>query len=332
MIALLRRWRPDTYMLALMGTVALAAVIPARGVGSAALDVVVHAAIATLFFIYGARITPQAIRAGITHWRLQLLVLLSTFVVFPVIGVGMAMLTRGRLDDGLVTGLLFLSLLPSTVQSSIAFTSMARGNVSAALCCASLSNLLGVVITPLLAAAFLGAAGGGTSLAATVDIALQILLPFLVGQTARPLIAGWLGRHRTLTMLVDRASILLIVYAAFSAGVVAGLWSKVTPQSLGVVVALDLLILALVLAFTTVASRLLRFSPEDEIATVFCGSKKSLASGLPMANIIFPASTAGLIVIPLMLFHQMQLMVCAVLARRYGKRPATIADTGTTQT
>lgn len=133
-------------------------------------------------------------------------------------------------------------------------------------------------------------------------------------------------------MLVDRASILLIVYAAFSAGVVAGLWSKVTPQSLGVVVALDLLILALVLAFTTVASRLLRFSPEDEIATVFCGSKKSLASGLPMANIIFPASTAGLIVIPLMLFHQMQLMVCAVLARRYGKRPATIADTGTTQT
>ncbi|PZU61831.1 MAG: hypothetical protein DI552_01965 [Brevundimonas sp.] len=321
MTALLNRLRLDPYILAIMAMVVLAAVLPARGAGKDVLDVVVHAAIAILFFIYGAKISPAAIWAGITHWRLQGLVFATTFVVFPVIGLGIVALTRGHLDDGLVTGLLFLCLLPSTVQSSIAFTSIARGNVPAAICCASVSNLAGVVITPVLATMFLSAQSGGLSLDAVRDIALQILLPFVLGQVARPIVGDWFTRQRTLTMLVDRGSILLVVYSAFSAGVVAGIWSQVTPQSLALVVVLDLLMLAIVLVFTTAASRLLRFSVEDEIAIVFCGSKKSMASGLPMANIIFPAATVGLIVLPLMLFHQMQLMVCAALARRYSRRP-----------
>ena len=325
MNALLRRLRLDPYMLAIMGMVALAAVVPARGMGKDVLDQLVRAAIAMLFFIYGARISPQAIWTGITHWRLQALVFGTTFVVFPVIGFGIVTLARGHLDGGLTTGLMFLSLLPSTVQSSIAFTSIARGNVAAALCCASLSNLAGVVITPLLATLFLGAGSGGMSLDAVGDIAVQILLPFVVGQCVRPLVSGWLQRRKTLTTLFDRGSILLVVYSAFSAGVVAGIWGRVTSQSLALVIVLDLVMLAIVLAFTTAASRLLRFSAEDEISIVFCGSKKSLASGLPMANILFPASTVGLIVLPLMLFHQMQLMVCAALARRYATRPEEAA-------
>lgn len=321
MTALLNRLRLDPYILAIMAMVVLAAVLPARGAGKDVLDVVVHAAIAILFFIYGAKISPAAIWAGITHWRLQGLVFATTFVVFPVIGLGIVALTRGHLDDGLVTGLLFLCLLPSTVQSSIAFTSIARGNVPAAICCASVSNLAGVVVTPVLATMFLSAQSGGLSLDAVRDIALQILLPFVLGQVARPIVGDWFTRQKTLTMLVDRGSILLVVYSAFSAGVVAGIWSQVTPQSLALVVVLDLVMLAIVLVFTTAASRLLRFSVEDEIAIVFCGSKKSMASGLPMANIIFPAATVGLIVLPLMLFHQMQLMVCAALARCYSRRP-----------
>jgi solute carrier family 10 (sodium/bile acid cotransporter), member 7 len=279
-----------------------------------------EAAIALLFFLYGARISRQAIWAGILHWRLQSLVFATTFVVFPLLGFGIVRLAGGHLDSGLVTGLMFLSLLPSTVQSSIAFTSIARGNVPAALCCASLSNLAGVAITPLLATMMLGAGTGGMSLDAVGEIALQILLPFVVGQFARPLIGEWLNRQKTLTMLVHRGSILLVVYSAFSAGVVAGIWSRVTPQSLGLVIVLDFVMLAIVLVATTAASRFLRFTTEDEIAIVFCGSKKSMASGLPMANIIFPASSVGLIVLPLMLFQQMQLMVCAALARRYGVR------------
>ena len=320
MNAILSRLRIDGYILAIMGMVALAAILPARGTGKDILDVVVHAAIALLFFIYGARISRQAIWTGILHWRLQSLVLATTFVVFPLLGLAITKLAGGHLDNGLATGLMFVSLLPSTVQSSIAFTSIARGNVPAALCCASLSNLSGVVITPLLATLFLSAGAGGMSLDAVWDIALQILLPFVVGQLSRPIVGEWLNRQKTLTMLVDRGSILIVVYSAFSAGVVAGIWSKVTPQSLALVILLDLLMLAVVLVATTAASRLLRFSKEDEIAIVFCGSKKSMASGLPMANIIFPASSVGLIVLPLMLFHQMQLMVCAALARRYARR------------
>lgn len=329
MNALLRRLRLEPYIVAIMAMVAVAAVLPARGAGKEALDLVVHAAIALLFFIYGARISPQAIWASVTHWRLQGLVFATTFIVFPIVGFGIVMLTRGHLDSGLATGLLFVSLLPSTVQSSIAFTSIARGNVPAALCCASVSNLAGVVITPVLATLLLNTGHGGLSLDAVGDIALQILLPFVLGQCARPLIGGWLNRQKTLTMVVDRGSVLLVVYSAFSAGVVAGIWSQVTPQSLGLVIALDLVLLAIILVFTTVASRLLRFSVEDEIAIVFCGSKKSMASGLPIANIIFPAATLGLIVLPLMLFHQMQLMVCAALAQRYRQRPEEPARTVT---
>ncbi|RSY85451.1 bile acid:sodium symporter [Sphingomonas koreensis] len=325
MNALLRRLRLDPYIVAIMAMVAVAAIVPAKGAGKDVLDQVVHAAIAILFFLYGARISPQAIWAGMTHWRLQGLVFATTFLVFPLVGLGMVALAGGYLDSGLATGLMFLCLLPSTVQSSIAFTSIARGNVPAAICSASVSNLAGVVITPLLATMLLSAHSGGMSLGAVRDIALQILLPFVVGQFARPFIGNWLSRRKTLTMVFDRGSILLVVYSAFSAGVVAGIWSKVTPQSLTLVIVLDLVILGIVLVFTTAASRLLRFPVEDEIAIVFCGSKKSMASGLPMANIIFPASTVGLIVLPLMLFHQMQLMVCAALARRYGQRPEEAA-------
>jgi sodium/bile acid cotransporter 7 len=320
MNAFLRRLRLDPYILTIMAMVAVAAILPARGVGKEVLDHVVHAAIALLFFIYGAKISRQAIWQGITHWRLQSLVFITTFIVFPVIGFALVALVGGVLDSGLVAGLMFLCLLPSTVQSSIALTSIARGNVPAALCCASLSNLAGVVITPVLAALLLTTSRGGLSLDAVRDIALQILLPFVIGQLARPLVGDWFNRQKTLTMLVDRGSILLVVYAAFSAGVVTGIWGKVTPQSIALVIFLELLLLAIVLVFTTAAARVSRLPVEDEVTIAFCGSQKSMASGLPMANILFPASTVGLIVLPLMLYHQMQLMVCAALARRYSLR------------
>ncbi|AJP71306.1 bile acid:sodium symporter family protein [Sphingomonas hengshuiensis] len=321
MNAVLRRLRLDPYIFAIMAMVLVAAIIPVRGVGKEVLDQVVHAVIALLFFIYGAKISRQAIWQGITHWRLQSLVFATTFIVFPVIGFALIAMTGGFLDSGLVTGLMFLCLLPSTVQSSIALTSIARGNVPAALCCASLSNLAGVAITPVLAALLLTTSSGGISPDAVRDIALQILLPFVIGQLARPLVGAWLSRQKTLTMMVDRGSILLVVYSAFSAGVVAGIWSKVTPQSFALVILLDLVLLVVALSFTTLVSRLVRLPVEDEITIAFCGSQKSMASGLPMANIVFPASTVGLIVLPLMLYHQMQLMVCAALARRYALRP-----------
>ena len=197
--------------------------------------------------------------------------------------------------------------------------------MAAALCAASASNLLGVLITPLLAALLLSEQGASLSGHAVQKLVLQLLLPFALGQLLRPRIFGFVVRHKKVLGLVDRGSILLVVYSAFSEGVVAGIWQAL---SLAALLALGLvcgLLLALVLVLTTLTSRRLGFSTEDEIAIVFCGSKKSLASGLPMASVLFPASTVSLTVLPLMLFHQLQLVACAWLARRYAARrePAT---------
>ena len=316
---MLKRLRVDPYLILLAGTVALAAVLPARGVGATVAEMLTNAAIFLLFFLYGARLAPQAVVTGFAHWRLQACILLTSFVVFPILGLGLQALVGGHIPAPLVTGLVFVCLLPSTVQSSIAFTSMARGNVPAALCAASASNLAGVVLTPLLVG-FVLHAQGGFSLKALQDIALQLLLPFVLGQIARPVIGAFLQRHKVLTSYVDRGSILLVVYSAFSAGMVAGVWSHVDAADLAVVIGLDVLLLGIVLVATTLVSRAIGFAVEDEIAVVFCGSKKSMASGIPMANILFPASAVGLVVVPLMLFHQIQLFACAFLAQRYGAR------------
>lgn len=309
----------DGYLLALIGMVILAALFPASGHAAVVMDGVVKAAIALLFFLYGARMSPAAIGAGLLHCRLQGTVFLSTFLLFPLLGLGLVFLMRGSLQPDLLTGMLYLCLLPSTVQSSIAFTSIAGGNVAGALTSASLSNLLGVIVTPLLVALLIGGASGGIHLQSILDIGLQILAPFAVGQLCRPLLKDWLTRHAKLTGLVDRGSILLIVYAAFSEGVVAGVWSQVAPLDLAKVIALNIALLAIVLALTLFAGRALKFDRPDRIVILFCGSKKSMATGIPMAGILFAGHAVPLIVLPIMLFHQIQLFACTIIAQRYAR-------------
>jgi sodium/bile acid cotransporter 7 len=217
---------------------------------------------------------------------------------------------------------MFLCCLPSTVQSSIAFTSIAKGNVAASICSASFSNIIGIVLTPVLVAAFLFTGTSGVSWGSLLDIVLQLLMPFVAGQLLRRWIGNFVTKNKKFLGYVDRGSILLVVYGAFSAGVVGGIWGRLGVGSLMYLLMVDAALLAVVLVLTTVAARKLRFSAEDEIVVVFCGSKKSLASGLPMATVLFSASNVGTVVLPLMLFHQIQLIVCAWLARRYASRPA----------
>lgn len=317
----------DPYIGLLLATVALASVLPARGWGADAAEAAAQAGVGLLFLLYGARLAPAAIWAGLTQWRLQGAVLASTFVVFPVLGLGVFSVTRGWLPSGLALGLLFLCLLPSTVQSSVTFTSIAGGNVTAALCAASVSNLLGVFLTPLLTLALLPGGQAGLSWSSMQSVAFQILLPFLAGQLARPFVGAWLVRRAALTATVDRGAILLVVYTTFSAGVVSGVWRQVSPFDLSMVVALDALILAAILMATTYGARKLGFSRADETALVFCGSKKSMVTGIPMAAILFPPTAVGLIVLPMMVFQQMQLLTCAVLARH---RSAAAAETAPT--
>jgi sodium/bile acid cotransporter 7 len=317
--ALLSRLNIDPYIAAIVGMVVVASIVPVHGEGAIAGGYATNAAIAVLFFLHGAKLQPRTALAGARHWRLHVVVLLSTFVLFPLLGLTARALVPSLLPPVLWSGLLLLCLLPSTVQSSIAFTSIARGNVPAALCAATASNLLGIVLTPLLAGLLLHTHGGFS--AGTVgDVALRLLLPFLAGQLSRPWIGEWAERNKTLLGLVDRGSILLVVYVAFSEGVTQGIWHQLDAASFGTLLLVDAALLAAVLSLTTIGSRMLGFSRGDEIAVVFCGSKKSLASGLPMATVLFAGQSASLIVLPLMLFHQIQLMACAAMARRYAAR------------
>lgn len=312
--------KPDAYIIAIMLMVVLASLLPVSGQGAVWFGWLTKAAIALLFFLHGARLPREQVIAGLIHWRLHLTVLAFTFVLFPVLGLGLVQLPEWLLPAPLAAGVLYLCLLPSTVQSSIAFTSQARGNVAAAVVAASASNLLGVILTPLLVGLFLHTTTGGLSLKAIQDIAVQILLPFILGQLARPWVADWVARNAKLVSYTDRGSILLVVYGAFSAAVVGGLWKQVSALELTVLLVICAVLLAVVLTASLLAARALKFSKEDEIVVVFCGSKKGLATGVPMASILFPAATVGFIVLPIMLFHQLQLMACAVIAQRYGAR------------
>ncbi|MEV6137566.1 bile acid:sodium symporter family protein [Nocardia sp. NPDC051990] len=315
----LAKLRIDAFMLGLLASVAVAALLPARGVAADALDWMTKVAIGVLFLFYGARLEPREALAGLRHWRLHSSVLAVTYLVFPLIGLAMHVLAPSVLTDDLYTGVLFLCLVPSTVQSSIAFTAIARGNVAGAVVSASLSNLIGVFATPLLVMLLMDTTGKATvSPTAILAIVVQLLLPFLAGQVLRPRMT-WLLRHAAVTRAVDRGSVYLVVYAAFSAGMVEHIWSATSPRALLATVAVCAGLLAVVLTITTFGSRLLGFSRPDQIVAVFCGSKKSLATGLPMASVLFTGHPVGLIVLPLMIFHQIQLLTCTVLAQRYAR-------------
>lgn len=319
----------DPFLMWLVGCVVAASVLPARGVALAAFDTAADAAIVLLFFLHGAKLSREAVLAGIGHWRLHLMTLAFTYVLFPVLGLAAQAVTGRVIDPTLAMGLLFLALLPSTVQSSIAMTAMAGGNVAAAVCSASLSNLIGVVLTPLLVAVFIqsggGAGGGMDGLASVQKIASQLLLPFVVGHLLRPVIGKWVDSHKKLLQPVDRSSVLLVVYSAFSAAVVNGVWQRVGPFDLAVLLAASAAMLAVVIAINGVAARAAGLGREDAIVLLFCGSKKSLVSGVPMAGALFAPAQVGIVILPLMVFHQLQLFVCAWLAGRYRREGEALA-------
>jgi solute carrier family 10 (sodium/bile acid cotransporter), member 7 len=322
---------PDNFTLCLVGTVILASLLPVHGQAAVGFNWVTNIAVGLLFFLHGAKLSREAIVAGATHWRLHLVVLLSTFALFPLLGLALKPLLSPLVTPALYAGVLFLCTLPSTVQSSIAFTSIAKGNVPAAVCSASASSLLGIFITPALVSLVVTnqSAGGGSSAWHTVgNIVLQLLVPFIAGQLLRPLIGKWIERNRGVLKFVDQGSILLVVYGAFSEAVNEGLWHQIPLAALGGLLVVCAVLLALALAVTIFVSKRLGFNRADQITIIFCGSKKSLASGVPMAKVIFATHAVGAVVLPLMLFHQIQLMVCAALAQRWGARDVSAEKRG----
>ncbi len=315
--------KPDPLIVLIILAVIIAIIAPARGSFADIFGQLTNVAIALLFFLYGARLSTQEALNGLKHWRLHLTILAFTFVVYPLIGIALRPLTAVISHD-MYLGILFLTLVPSTVQSSVAFTSIAKGNVAGAIVSASASNLVGVIITPLLVM-FLMGTGGGVHIDTSVigEIALLLLAPFVLGQLTR----RWVGKvaQSKATKVVDRGSIAMVVYSAFSKGVVDGIWSSISLWDLAFLVVFAAIFVAFMLWLTRRASQKMGFNRADTIAIEFCGSKKSLATGLPMASVIFASGGAslGLLILPLMIYHQVQLMMCSWLAARYAQHPDT---------
>ena len=320
-IPLLRRL--DPFILGILITVGIASLIPADGTALTAFTWATKVAVGILFFLYGARLSTQEALHGLRHWRLHVTILAATFVIFPLLGIAARVLVPTILTQPLYLGLLYVCLLPSTVQSSIAFVSIARGNVPGAIVSASFSNILGIFVTPLLVALLMTSEGAGFDASSAIGILVMLLLPFIAGQVVRRWIGPWVKKHGAPLKLVDRGSILLVVYVAFSEGMNEGIWGTLSVGRLLALLAVCAVLLGVVLSVTWFGSKRLGFDRADQITITFCGSKKSLATGLPMATVLFASQPIGLIVLPLMLFHQLQLLVCAWMAGRLARRAAT---------
>ncbi|WP_307858034.1 bile acid:sodium symporter family protein [Cellulomonas fulva] len=316
--SVVRGWL-DPLVMMIVAVLVLGLLWPADGTFATVLEHVRTGAIVLLFFLYGARMPTHEVLAGLRNWRLQGSMLAATFLVFPLLGLLVQLLPDTVLAPELQTGLLYLSLLPSTVQSSVVFTSVARGDVAGAITGATISNVVGVVATPLLVALLMGASTGGLDAGSLTSILFQILLPFVVGQALQRWLGAWLRAHGGLTRVTDRATILLVAYTSVSEAQVSGAWDHVTAVALVVLVVVCAVLLAAMLTLTWWGGGRLHLARASRIALLMCGSKKSLATGLPMAAVLFSPVLAASVALPVIVFHQIQLATCAVLARRLAR-------------
>ena len=314
----------DGFLLALVVVVALAALVPEIGAtgGPLRIDQVATYGIALIYFLYGLTLAPDKLRQGAAHWRLHLTVQLATFALFPAIVFLLVLPFRDQMPPGLATGFLYLGALPSTVSSSVALTGIARGNVPIAIFNATLSSIIGVFATPLLMAWFASTTGDPLPVLPVITkIVLLVLLPMAVGQVARIWLKGWASAHVKRIRLVDRLVILLIVFNAFSDSMIGGVWAGHDLTLIGAMVVGVTIIFVVVYVALKLVCRALAFDMPDTIACLFCGSVKSLATGVPLARIMFGSDPLlGLIIAPTMLYHVLQLVVLGILANRYARR------------
>lgn len=314
----LRRW-VDPFVLLLLGTLLLGIFVPVPAGLRAGISTAGTVAITVLFFAYGLRLPTREVVAGMRNVRVQGSILGATYLIFPVLGLIASWAARPLIGDALALGVLFLSLLPSTVQGSVAITSVAKGNVPAAICAATVSNVLGIILTPLLVLWLMGAAGGADA-AGIQSILLHLLLPFVVGQVLSRWAGQWLRDRTWVSLLIDRGSIVIVMFGAVSSATADGVWSQVSWGMLVTLVALAGLLLAVMLAITWWGSGALGLSLADRVPVLMCGSQKSLATGLPMALVLFPAATVATVALPVILYHQLQFIICAILARALAER------------
>lgn len=323
MIQILRIFaRADRFTVGIILSVILGLLLPCHGIAAEGFDALTNAAIVLLFYLYGVKLSRESVIAGLLNWRLQLMVFGFTFVFFPLVMPLLRPMFEPLVGGALFMGLIYVACLPSTVQSSIAFTAVAGGNVPAAVCSASVSSLLGVFLTPLLVGLlFSGTHAGGADIGldTVLKICYQILLPFTLGQLSQRWLREWVSRHKSLIKWNDQGTIWLVIYTSFSNATSHGYWQMLSWHHLLGLILVCAIVLSITFAATYYSSKWMGFNRQDRITIVFCGSKKSLAVGAPMMLAIFGELDNNLL-LPLMVFHQVQLMACAQLARLWQQK------------
>ncbi|MEZ9924318.1 bile acid:sodium symporter [Vibrio breoganii] len=315
--------KKEWFLVGMVLAIALATITPDLGKtgGAIHLDKLTGIGVAIVFFLHGLGLAPSAIKAGLSNWRLHLFIQSATFIFYPLLWVIFGDLFLAYMPAALAFGFCYLFVLPSTVSSSVAMTSVGKGNVPGAIFNASLSGIIGVLITPFLIQLFMGFEGAQLNLMdSVISIAKLLLLPMLVGQLARPLLLAFAEKHKAVVNKVDKYVILLIVYNAFCDSVANGIWHTFSIAMLATTIAVCVAVLMVMIHFFQWGARKSAFSHEDEVAAVFCGTKKTLAAGVPMAAVIFGSDPSlGMILLPIMLYHPIQIFYCAVMANRYAK-------------
>ncbi|EJN25566.1 putative Na+-dependent transporter [Pseudomonas sp. GM79] len=325
----LKRVVTDWFLCGMLIATLLAYVFPTFGAigGGMHAEYVINVGVFLVFFLHGVNLSSEQISHGLKNWKLHVMVQAFTFAVFPLIWLLSDKLLGSHFPSLLMLGFLYLCALPSTISSSVALTGSAGGNVPAAILNASLSSVLGIFLTPLLVSFVVGSGAGGIDLGSTLlDLCAMLLLPLVLGQLLRPLLGKFFARHKRYTNIADKLVILLLVYSAFCNSMVSGMWQQQGNSVILTALLGSAMLLAIILWMTTRTARALKFSPADEIAAVFCASKKSLAAGAPMAALIFGANPGlGLILLPIMIYHPLQLIVCSVMAEGYANRNRELA-------
>lgn len=320
----LEKIKKEWFLLGMVAAIALATVTAevGRSGGGLHLEKLTGIGVAAVFFLHGLGLSPQAMKAGLTNWRLHIFIQLATFAAYPIIWVVFGVTFLAYMPSALAFGFCYLLVLPSTITSSVAMTSVGKGNVPAAILNASLSSLIGVLMTPLLIQLFMGFEGAELDLMDSVTaIAKLLLVPMIAGQLLRPYLLTWVEKHKSVVSKVDKYVILLIVYNAFCDSVMNGIWSHFSVTLLAASIIVCILILLVMVHLIQWSARRFCFDLPDEVAAVFCGTKKTLAAGIPMAKVIFGTDPSlGMILLPIMLYHPIQIFYCAVLANRYARQ------------
>ncbi|WP_426491682.1 bile acid:sodium symporter family protein [Hymenobacter sp. 102] len=325
LIALLRRaGLLDWFLLGLLGMVGLAYFFPAVGGKASPVPwkAITTAGVALIFFFYGLRLSLDKLRAGLRNWRLHVVVQFITFVAFPLLALAVRPLFEAEKGQQLWQSIFFLCALPSTVSSSVVMVSMARGNLPAAIFNASISSLLGIVLTPLWTSLFLStSADGGHLWSLAVSLLWQVIVPVVAGVLLNRRFGAFAERHKSTLRISDQVVILLIVFTAFCESFEQGIFRSYAARDVALL-ALGMVGLYLAIGGAVwMLSRLLGFSREDRITALFCGSKKSLVHGSVMASLLFPGMAAtGLLLLPLMLYHALQIILASMMAQQMGRQ------------